>query len=205
MLQLLGQALLRIPGAGDGSGAWVLSHVVLAVAAIGLVLAMALIAVVVGQRPLTWMALALVVVGQGLTLGVLAVDLDLASAPVEVIRTLDTWAFVAVAGAGVMILELRHRRGAQPGAELALLALAVPPLDGLVLLAAVAVVAGSAALAHSLVTGRGHGAPAWLAVVTVTAYVVAGTVSWQRAALAVVVLVWAVRRAGPRTTEQVAL
>lgn len=205
LLQLLGQALLRLPGVGHGpgTGTWVLSHVVLVVAAIGLVAAMGCVALVVGPGPLTWLALALVVMGQGLTLAVLAVDLDVASASIDVIRALDTWDFMAVAGTVVMVLELRRRRGAAPGAELALLALAVPPLEGLVLLAAAAVVAGSAALAHSLAAGRGHEAPAWLAAVTVSAYVVAGAVSWQRAALAVVVLVWTVHHL--RTSKQAAI
>ena len=207
LLQLLGQALLRLPGADDGPGTstWVLSHVVLVVAAIGLVAAMAAVALVVGAGPFTWVALALVVVGQGLTLAVLAVDLDIASASVDVIRTLDTWDFVAVAGTVLLVLELRRRRGAEPGVELALLALAVPPLDGLVLIAAVLAVAGFAALAHSLVTGRHNTGLAWLAVVTVTTYAVAGTVSWQRAALAVVVLVWTVHRAGRRTSKASAI
>lgn len=202
-LQLVGQALLRLPDGDDpGSGTWVVSHVVLVLAAVGLVAALVGIALVIGPGALTWPALVLLVVGQGLTLAVLAIDLDLASAPVDVIRNLDTWDFLAVVGAVLLVLELRRRRGAQPGAELALLALALPPLDGLVLVAAGAVVVGFSALAHSLMTGRGHGAPAWLAAVAVAAYAAAGTVSWQRAALAVVVLAWTVHHLRtPRASE----
>lgn len=199
-LQLLGQVLLRLPtGEEHGSALWVVSHVVLVLAVVGLVAALLLVASVIGPGALTWVALVMIVVGHGLTLAVLAVDLDVASASVDVIRTLDTWDFLAVAGTVVLVLELRRRRGAQPGAGLALLALAVPPVDGLVLASAVAVLAGFAVLGHSLATDRGHGAPAWLALVTVATYAVAGTLSWPRAALAVVVLAWTVHRM--RTTE----
>lgn len=177
-------------GEEPGSALWTIAHVVLVLAALGLLAALMSVGLVVGAGTLRWLALVLVVVGQGLTLAVLAVDLDVASLPADVIRTLDTWDFVAVLGTVLLILELRRRRVAQPGDELALIALAVPSLDGLVLVAAVAVLVGFVALARSLTTGHGHAAPAWLAVVTATTYAVAGTVSWQRAALAVVVLAW---------------
>lgn len=186
VLQLLGQVLLRLGGDGMGD----VAHLVLVLAAVSLLAAMAQLARVIGPGAGTWLGLALLFVGQALALAVLAIDLDLASASVDTIRTLDTWDFLAVVGAVVLVLELRRRRGAGPGTELALIALAVPPVDGLVVVAAVTVVLGFGALALALVAGRGRG-PAWLAAVTVMAYVVAGTVSWQRAALAVVVLAWA--------------
>ncbi|RYC11487.1 hypothetical protein [Nocardioides zhouii] len=199
VLQLLGQLLLRLPsahapGADEASGAWVVAHVVLVLAALSLLAAMVLVARVVGSGPLTWLGLCLAAVGQALTLAVLGIDLGLGSAPVDVIRALDTWDFLAVAGAVVLLLELRRRGRVGPGVEPALIALAVPSIEGLVLVAAVAVVLGFGALAVDLVRGRGrrHRAYAWPPVVTVVAYAVAGSVSWQRAALAVVVLVWTV-------------
>ena len=197
VLQLLGQVLLRLPSAhapaaagSTGSGTWVVSHVVLVVAAVTLLAAMVLVARLVGFGPLAWLGLGMHAVGQALTLAVLALDLGLGSASVDVIRTLDTWDFLAVAGAVVLLLELRRRRGVGTGADLALIALAVPAVEGLVLVAAGAVVLGFGALAVDLVRKlRSH---LWLTVATVAAYVVAGTVSWQRAALAVVVLAWTV-------------
>ena len=88
--------------------------------------------------------------------------------------------------------------------DLALVALAVPAIAGLVLVAAGAVVIGFGALWADLVRRRRRRSYAWLAVATVVAYGVAGTVSWQRAALAVAVLAWTVellrtRRSGSGT------
>ena len=183
---------------------WTAAHVVLVLGAIGLLAAMAGVARVVGPGAGTWLGLVLLVVGQLLTLAVLGIDLDLATAPDDVVRPLDPWDCPPVAGAVVLVLELRRRRGAQPGADLALLALGVPALDGLVLLAAGAVVAGFAVLGHSLVTNRGRGAHAWLSVATLVAYAVAGTVSWQRAALALVVLAWTVHHLRTRNPVPVA-
>lgn len=195
--QLVGQAMLRLPAS---SGTWDAAHVALVLAAVALLVAAAAIALLVGPGPGTWVGVAALVVGQSLTLAVLAIDLTGASVEVDVIRTLDTWDFLAVAGLVVLLLELRRRRGdVVLGANLALVALAVPPVDGLVVIAAVGVVVGFAALAHHLVTGRGHLAHGWLAVVSVVAYAVAGTVSWQRAALAVVVLAWTVHHLRART------
>lgn len=199
VLQLVGQALLRLP-----SVTWDLAHVILVLGGVGLLAAMALLALVVGPGWGTWVGLALVLVGQSLTLAVLGIDLGLASAPVDVIRSLDAWDILAVAGSVVLLMELRRRRGVEPGADLALLALAVPAVQGLVLVAASAVVVGFAALAHGLVTGRGRRPRAWLAVSTVAVYAVAGTVSWPRAALAVVVLAWTVRHLRARTPSPVA-
>jgi hypothetical protein len=189
--QLAGHVVM---GPRDDRTTWVVSHVLLVIGAVVLLAAMAVVALVAGPGPGTWLGLVLLVVGQAMTLAVLGIDLDLASVDVGVIRTLDTWDFLSVVGTVVLLLELRRLRGAEPGTDLALLALAVPALDGLVVLAAAAVLVGFAALAHSLLAGRGHGAYAWLTVVTAVGYVVAGTVSWQRAALAVVVVAWTVHR-----------
>ncbi|RYB89440.1 hypothetical protein EUA06_15820 [Nocardioides glacieisoli] len=197
LLQLLGQLLLRLPSArgpgaaGDaGSGTWVLAHVVLALAAVTLLAALVLVARLAGLGPLTWLGLVMHAVGQALTLAVLGIDLGLGSAPADVIRALDTWDFLAVAGAVVLLLELRRRGGVGPGVDLALIAVAVPAVEGLVVVAAGAVVVGLGALAIDLVRERRPRSYTWLTVVTVVAYAVAGTVSWQRAALAVVVLAW---------------
>ena len=199
VLQLIGQAVLRLPSAhapdasdGAGSATWVVAHVVLVLAAVSLLAAMVLVARVAGFGVLVRLGLALHVVGQALTLAVLGIDLGLGSAPVDVIRALDTWDFLAVAGAAVLLLELRRRGGGGAGVDLALVALAVPPITGLVLVAAAAVVIGFGALAADLVRGRRRRSYVWLAAATVTAYAVAGTVSWQRAALAVAVLAWTV-------------
>ena len=201
LLQLLGQLLLRLPSThgpdavGDvGSGWWVLAHVALVLAAVTLLAAMVLVARLAGLGPLAWLGLGLHVVGQALTLAVLGIDLGLGSAPVDVIRALDTWDFLAVAGAVVLLLELRRHRGVRPGVDLALLALAVPAVEGLVVVAAGGVAVGFVALAVDVVRERERepAALGWLAVATVVAYAVAGTVSWQRAALAMAVLAWTV-------------
>jgi hypothetical protein len=199
LLQLLGQLLLRLPsahgpdaGGAVGSSTWVVAHVVLVLAAVTLLAAMVLVARLAGFGVLVRLGLALHVVGQALAVTVLGIDLGLGSAPVDVIRALDTWDFLAVAGAVVLLLELRRTRGIETGADLALIALAVPAVEGLVVVAAGAVVVGFVALAVDLLRERALRAYAWLTVVTVVAYTVAGTVSWQRAALAVVVLGWTV-------------
>lgn len=189
--QLVGQVLLRTPAADVGG--WDLAHLALLLGALSLLAAMVLIALVAGPGVGTWLGLAVFVVGQSLAVAVLAIDLSLTSAEADVVRALDTWDFLAVVGGVVLVLELRRRRGVRPGADLALVALAVPPVDGLVVVAAVAVLAGFVALGRGLVSGRGHGAYAGLAGAAVVAYAVAGTVSWQRAALAVLVLAWTVQ------------
>ena len=211
MLQLVGQATLRLPSAhapdaasAAGSGTWVVAHVVLVLAAVSLLAAMVLVARLAGFGALVLLGLALHVVGQALTVAVLGLDLGVGSASVDVVRALDTWDFLAVAGAVVLLLELRRRGGAGAGADLALVALAVPAIEGLVLVAAGAVVIGFGALAADLVRRHRRRSYAWLAVATVVAYCVAGTVSWQRAALAVAVLAWTVellrtRRSGAGT------
>lgn len=197
LLQLVGQVVLRLPAADGpdtagaaGSGAWVAAHVVLVLASAALLAATVLLARLAGPGPLTWLGLVLHVAGQVLTLSVLGIDLGLASAPVDVVRTLDTWDFLAVAGAVVVLLELRRRRAVGPGADLALIALAVPAVQGLVVVAAGVMVLGFVALAADLV--REHRSSTWLPVLTVVAFAAAGAVSWPRAALAVVVLAWTV-------------
>jgi hypothetical protein len=209
VLQLGGQLVLRLPSArvpdpgAAGSGAWVVAHLLLVLAAVSLLAAMVLVGRLAGWSPLAWLGLALHAIGQALTLTVLAIDLGLAPASVDVIRALDTWDFLAVAGAVVLLLELRRRRVAGVGVELALVALAVPALEGLVLVAAGAVVVGFAALAADLVRTHRRRSYAWLAVVPLLAYAVAGTVSWQRATLAVVVLAWTLELLVRRRSEAV--
>lgn len=197
--QLLGQAWLRLSGAtpapaGDGSAAsstWVASHVVLVVSAVALVGAVALLAVVVGPGPGTRVGVAVFAVGQAMSLGVLGLDLLGGPDDARVVRVLDRWDFLAVVGAVVLLLELRRRRPALgTGANLALLGLAVPALDGLVVAAAALVLAGSAALSHDLLRPRAEPAPTWLSLLVAVACVAAGTLSWQRALIAVVVLGW---------------
>ena len=206
VLQLVGQLVLRLPSARapragtEGSGPWVVGHVLLVLGAVALVAAVVLIARLAGPGPLTWVGVVVLVVGQALALSVLAIDLGLGSAPVDVIRALDTWDFLAVAGAVVVLLELRRRRDVGPGVDLALIALAVPALEGLVVVAAGAVVVGFAALAADLVRERRRPSYAWLAAVTLVAHVLAGTVSWHRAALALVVLAWTVDRLRSRAS-----
>lgn len=193
VLQLVGQVVLRLPASSPpDSAGWVVAHVVLVVAAVALLAAMVLVARLAGLGPLAWLGLVLHTVGQAMTLAVLGLDLGIRSAPVDVFRALDTWDFLAVAGAVVLLLELRRRGRAGAGTDLALIALAVPAVEGLVVVAAAAVVLGFGALASDLVHERERRAYVWLAVVTVVAYAAAGSVSWQRAALAVVVLAWTV-------------
>ena len=197
-LQLAGQVVLRT------SHGWTVSHLLLALAALGLLAVVALLAAVIGPGPGTWAGVAAAVVGLLLTLAVLAIDLDLASAPVEVLRKLDTWDFLAVAGLVVLLLELRRvRPDVGLGAGVALLGLAVPPVEGLVVVAAAAVVVGFVALARDLVTSTADSSSVsrWLSVAVLVAYAVAGTLSWPRAVLAIVVLAWTVAHLRPRAAR----
>lgn len=186
--QLLGQVMLRV-----SADTWVAAHVVLLLGAVCLLAGAVAIALVIGPRPATWVGGAAAVVGQVMTIVILCIDLDVVSVDVDVIRALDTWDFLAVVGLVVLLLELRRRRPELGlGTNLALVALAVPSVDGLVVVAAVAVVLGFAALAHTLVSDRWRLANVGLARLAVAVFAVAGIVSWQRAALAVVVLAWTV-------------
>ncbi|GAB3016745.1 hypothetical protein GCM10011376_03480 [Nocardioides flavus (ex Wang et al. 2016)] len=194
--QLLGQAWLRWSHARpavDGShpAAWVASHAVLLASAVALLGAVASLAAILGRHALTVLAVALFTVGQVLTVAVLVLDLGGGADDVRLVRALDAWDFLAVVGLVVLLLELRRRDpGLDVGASLALLALAVPLLDGLVVAATAFALAGFAVLAHDLVRPRPGPAPGWLVAVTAGAYVVAGAVSWQRAVLALVVVAW---------------
>ena len=198
--QLIGQLLLRLPSSDPGSDIWIVAHVVLVIAALALLVVGLTILVLVGSTASVWAGLIALVVGQSLLLAVLAIDLGVASVEVDAVRTLDTWDFLGVVGIVVLLLELRRRKSELGlGAALALLGLAVPPVEGLVVVAAGAVAIGFAVLAYDLVAGRGQTPPVWLAVVVAVAYAATGTVSWPRAALAVVVLAWTVHglRGGP--------
>lgn len=197
--QLVGQAWLRLSGAGpalDGVHPtdWVASHAVLLVSAVALLGAVALVAVVLGPDPVTVTGTALFAAGQALTVGVLVLDLWGGPDDVRLVRVLDAWDFLAVVGLVVLLLELRRRApGLEVGAGLALLATAVPLLDGLVLAATALALLAFAVLAHDLVRPRPGPGPAWLVAVTVVAYVAAATISWQRAVLALVVVAWTVQ------------
>lgn len=205
--QLLGQVLLRVPTAqvsplSEDSGPsdlWGAGHIALMLAAVCWVVGAVVIARLIGSGQSMLLGVGfgvtLAVVGQILTIVILAVDLAIISVTVDVIRFLDDWDFLAVAGLVVLLLQLRRRAPeTDAGANLALVALAVPAVDGLVMIAAVAVVIGFTALALRLVTGRRSGAIVWLTWATCVVYAVAGAVSWQRAALAAVVLLWTIRQ-----------
>jgi hypothetical protein len=194
--QLVGQAWLRWSDArhsadGAHSTDWVASHAVLLASAVALLGAVALVAVVLGPGAGTVVGCAVFAVGQVLTIGVLVLDLWGGPDDVGLVRVLDAWDFLAVLGLVVLLLELRRRAPeVEVGAGLALLALAVPLLDGLVVAATALVLAGFAVLARDLVRPRPGAGPGWLLAGTAAAYVVAGTVSWQRAVLALVVVAW---------------
>lgn len=194
--QLVGQAWLRLGGArpavdGAHPTAWVASHAVLLASAVALLGAVALLAVVLGPKPATVIGSALFAGGQALTIGVLAIDLWGGPDDVRLVRVLDAWDFLAVVGLVVLLLELRRRApGLEVGAGLALLALAVPLLDGLVVAATALALVGFAVLARDLVRPRPGPGPGWLVAGTAVAYAAAGTISWQRAVLALVVVAW---------------
>jgi hypothetical protein len=198
--QLIGQAWLRLSGAApvsDGGGhsaTWIATHVLLLVGAVALIGAIVLLGIGVGWTPASAVGTALVVVGQLLTVAVLALDLWGGPPDVQLLRVLDAWDFLAVVGLVVVLLDLRGRApGLHLGAGLALLALALPPLgDLLAVVAAALVLVAFTVLAHGLVRPRPGRGPAWLGVATALAYVAVGPVSWQRAALAVVVVAWTV-------------
>jgi uncharacterized membrane protein YidH (DUF202 family) len=207
--QLVGQAWLRWSDArpaADGAhpGDWVASHAVLLASAVALLGAVALVGVVLGPGAGTVVGCAVFAGGQVLTIGVLVLDLWGEPEDVGLVRVLDAWDFLAGVGLVVLLLELRRRApGVEVGAGLALLALAVPLLDGLVVAASALVLVGFAVLARDLVRPRPGPGPGWLPAATAAAYVVAGTVSWQRAALALVVVGWTVQAVRTRSARPV--
>lgn len=191
--QYSGQHLLRLEQGTAG-------HVVLVVSAVAFGVGATLLADLAGRTPLSVAGAVVAVVGQSLTLAVLAADLDVLDLAVGTIRALDTWDVLSVVGLVVVLLGLRRSRpDLGLGASAALVGLAVPALDGMVLLAAVAVVVGFVVLALAL-TGRlgsqggVHPLLRWGVVVLYLAF---AWVSWPRAALAVVVLVVSAASASP--------
>jgi hypothetical protein len=207
--QLVGQAWLRWSDArpaADGAhpAGWVASHAVLLVSAVALLGAVALVGVLLGPRPGALVGCAVFAVGQVLTIGVLVLDLWGGPGDVDLVRVLDAWDFLAVLGLVVLLLELRRRApGIEVGAGFALLALAVPLLDGLVVAATALALVGFAVLARDLVRPRPGPGPGWLLAGTAVAYVVAGTVSWPRAVLALVVVAWTVQAVRARAARPV--
>jgi hypothetical protein len=206
--QLVGQAWLRWSDArpaldGAHPAAWVASHAVLLVSAVALLGAVALVLVVLGPGPASVAGTALFAAGQVLTIGVLALDLWGGPDDVRLVRVLDAWDFLSVVGLVVLLLELRRRApDLEVGTGLALLALAVPLLDGLVVAATALAMVGFAVLALDLVRPRPGPGPGWLVAVTAAAYVVAGTISWQRAVLALVVVAWTVEAVRTRAARR---
>lgn len=189
--QLVGQAWLRWSGARDpGDGSWVGSHLVLLLAAVALCGAVALLVVLVGPGPATWLGAALFVVGQACALVVLGIDLSGGSDDVGSLVWLETVDFLAVLGLAVLLLVLRGRRPeVAVGADLALLGLSVPALHDLVVPGAALALVGSAALSWDLLRHRSWPEPRWLPVVTVIPFGLAALASWPRAVLALVVVV----------------